>query len=152
MTSSSSSSTYLIKFHRGGVFLVNVQVISNSLLSCSWFRVKVRFENLKNDEDLAQCVKLGGKNGNVLDIYVSHTVIELHDATSNSQQDVGNVEKNDDSESNLDDDYNIFEVDSESEESDTASVDHLSDGEEEGNDARTRKLDPAPKKMYNANF
>ncbi|GJT01656.1 hypothetical protein Tco_0822825 [Tanacetum coccineum] len=80
----------------------------------------------------------GGKNGNVLDIYVSHTVFELHDAI--------NVEQNDDSDSDLDGDYNIYEFDSESEESDTIRVDHLSDGEEEVYDARTRKPDLAPKK------
>ncbi|GKA00910.1 multidrug resistance-associated protein 5 [Tanacetum coccineum] len=58
------------------------------------------------------------------------------------------VEQNDASDSDLDDDdYNIYEYDSESEESDTASVDHLSDGEEEIYDTRTRQPDPKPKKM-----
>ncbi|GKE02804.1 hypothetical protein Tco_1390787, partial [Tanacetum coccineum] len=46
----------------------------------------------------------------------------------------------------------VFVYDSESEESETASVDHLSDGEEEVCDARTKKPDTAPKKMFDANF
>ncbi|GJR99820.1 transposase, MuDR, plant [Tanacetum coccineum] len=104
---------------------------------------------LKNDEDLAKCVELGAKNDNVLDIYVSHTVFDFFDATSSSQQHVGNAEHNDDSDSDLDD---VFVYDSESEESETASVDHLPDGEEEVYDARTRKPDTAPKKMFDANF
>nr|GEZ78382.1 hypothetical protein [Tanacetum cinerariifolium] len=65
-----------------------------------------------------------GKNDNVLDIYVSHIVFDFFDATSSSQQHVGNAKHNDDSDSDLDD---IFVYDSESEESDTTSVDHLSD-------------------------
>ncbi|GKA15872.1 hypothetical protein Tco_0695619 [Tanacetum coccineum] len=66
-----------------------------------------------------------------------------------SRQHVDNVEQNDASDSDLDDDdYNIYEYDSESEESDTASVDHLSDREEEIYDTRTRQPDPKPKKMF----
>ncbi|GKF25624.1 reverse transcriptase domain-containing protein, partial [Tanacetum coccineum] len=56
---------------------------------------------------------------------------------------LGNVEHNDDSDNDLDD---VFIYDNENEESETASVDHLSDGEEEVYDARTRKPDIAPKK------
>ncbi|GJR30325.1 multidrug resistance-associated protein 5 [Tanacetum coccineum] len=73
--------------------------------------------------------------------------------TSSIGQHVDNVEQNDASDSDLDDDdYNIYEYDSESEESDTASVDHLSDGEEEIYDTRTRQPDPKPKKMFDDNF
>ncbi|GJT03388.1 hypothetical protein Tco_0824557 [Tanacetum coccineum] len=54
-----------------------------------------------------------------------------------------------DSDSNLDD---IFAYDSESEESDTASVDHLFDGEEEVYDVKTRKPDPTHKKIFDVNF
>ncbi|GJW56831.1 transposase, MuDR, plant [Tanacetum coccineum] len=93
------------------------------------------------DEHLAKCVELGAQNDNVLDIYVSHSVFDFFDATSCSKQQVGNAEHNDDSD--LDD---VYVYDSESEESETASVDHLSDGEEEVYDARTRKPDIAPKK------
>ncbi|GKC02533.1 hypothetical protein Tco_0994143 [Tanacetum coccineum] len=56
---------------------------------------------------------------------------------------LGNAEYNDDSDSDLDD---VFVYDSVSEESETASVDHLSDGEEEVYDARTRKPNTTPKK------
>nr|GEX92834.1 hypothetical protein [Tanacetum cinerariifolium] len=62
--------------------------------------------------------------------------LETRDNHLCSQQHVGNVEQNDDTDSDLDD---LFAYDSESEKSDTASVDHLSDGEEEFYDARTRK-------------
>ncbi|GKC87347.1 transposase, MuDR, plant, partial [Tanacetum coccineum] len=51
--------------------------------------------------------------------------------------------------SDLDD---VFVYDNESEESETASVDHLSDGEEEVYDARTRKPNTASKKMFDASF
>ncbi|GJS48506.1 hypothetical protein Tco_0598627 [Tanacetum coccineum] len=153
MAFSSSSSSYLIKFHRGGVFVRDpfsyhyemVSEIPNVDMATLNF---VGLRTLRNDEDLAQCVDLGGKNGYVLYTYicVSHNVFGLHDATSSSQQDVGNVEQNDDSDNDLDDDYTIFEVDSDSEESDTASVDHLFDGEEEVYDVRTRKPVHEPKK------
>ncbi|GJZ96913.1 hypothetical protein Tco_0669247 [Tanacetum coccineum] len=131
MASSSSSSTYLIKFHSGGVFgrdpfsydyeilteLPNVDLVALNFLG---------LRTLKNDGDLAQCVELG------------------------------NVEQKDDSDSDLEGDYNIFEYDSESEESDIASFDHLSDGKEEVFYAKTRKPDPAPKekskKMFDDNF
>ncbi|GKC58349.1 hypothetical protein Tco_1085947 [Tanacetum coccineum] len=152
MASSSSSSTYLIKFHHGDIFVRDPFSYDYEILN------KIPNVNMAA-LDFVSFVKLlvseCGKNGNVLDIYVSHTVFELHDATYSSQQDVGNVEQNDDSDSDLDGDYNIYEFDSESEESDTTSVDHLSDGEEEVYDARTRKPDLAPKKskkMFDAYF
>ncbi|GJQ88895.1 hypothetical protein Tco_0000034 [Tanacetum coccineum] len=107
--------------------------------------LELGLRTLKNNEDLAKCVGLGAKNDNVLDIYVSYIVFDFFDATSSSQQHVGNAEHNDDdSDSDLDD---IFVYDSESKESETTSVDHLSDGEEEVYDARTRKLDTAPKNV-----
>nr|GEX06871.1 hypothetical protein [Tanacetum cinerariifolium] len=64
------------------------------------------------------------KNDYVLHIYVSHYVFDLHDATATTSQ------QNVDTKSNLEDDHNIFNYNS-SKESDTASVDHLSEGEEE---------------------
>ncbi|GJR15684.1 hypothetical protein Tco_0798336 [Tanacetum coccineum] len=134
MASSSSSFTYLIKFHLGRVFvrgpfsyayeilteIPNVDMVALNFVSfvkllvseCSsdtkqffyhvlGLELKLGLRIFKNDEDLAQCIELGDKNGNVLDIYVSHTVFELHDATSSSQQDVGIVELNDNSNSDL---------------------------------------------------
>ncbi|GJW46799.1 multidrug resistance-associated protein 5 [Tanacetum coccineum] len=90
--------------------------------------LKLGLRTLKTNNDLAQCVEVAAKNDNVVDIYVSHSVFDFCDATSSSRQHVDNVEQNDASDSNLDDDdYNIYEYDSKSEESDTASVDHLSD-------------------------
>ncbi|PWA94611.1 hypothetical protein CTI12_AA058640 [Artemisia annua] len=111
---------------------------------------------LKNEADLKKCVELGEKHDNVLEIYVSHSVFELHDATSpNALPHLENAQSNDDTDSDLEGDYNIFEYDTE-EESDTASVDHLSDGEDELYEIRTRKPDPAPKakskKMFDENF
>ncbi|GJZ93379.1 hypothetical protein Tco_0665444 [Tanacetum coccineum] len=177
MASSSSSSSYLLRLHRGGVFVRDPFYYDYKMLSkipniymggmnfvgfvkllvneCSsdikqfFYHVaslslKLGLRTLKNDEDLAKCVELGAKNDNVLDIYVSHSVFDFFNATSSSQQHVGNVEHNDDSDSDLDD---VFIYDSESKESETTSVDHLSDGEEEVYDARTRKLDTAPKNV-----
>ncbi|GJU27358.1 (R)-mandelonitrile lyase-like protein [Tanacetum coccineum] len=186
MASSSSSSSYLIRFHRGGVFvsdpfsydyemlseIPNVEMDAMNFVSfvkllvseCSsdikqifyqvpGLELKLGLRTLKTDNDLAQCVEVAAKNDNVVDIYVSHSVFDFCDATSSSRQHVDNVEQNDASDSDLDDDdYNIYEYDSESEESDTASVDHLSDGEEEIYDTRTRQPDPKPKKMFDDNF
>ena len=188
MATSSSSSTFLIKFHRGGVFvrdpnlvydfdilteIPNVNVLDLGFVGfvkllvsqCTSCDIKQIFycvpgldldlglKTLKNDGELAQCVELGAKNDNVIHIYVSHSVFDLHDATSTSQDQ--NVEQNDDSDSELEGDYNVFEYDS-SDESDTASVDHLSDGEEEVYDTRKSKAEPGPKprskKMFDANF
>ena len=82
----------------------------------------------------------------MIDIYVSHCVFELHDATSPQNLDKTAQKENDsDSDSELDDDYNVYDYAS-SEESDTASIDHLSDGEEEVVEARTKKAEPKPKK------
>ncbi|GJR37178.1 transposase, MuDR, plant [Tanacetum coccineum] len=182
MAYSSSSSSYLIRFHRGGVFVRDPFSYDYEMLSeipnvdlgainfigfvkllvseCSsdikqifchvaGLLLELGLRTLKSDEDLAKYVELGAQNDNVLDIYVSHSVFEFFDATSNSKQQVGNDEHNDDSDSDLDD---VYVYDSESEESETASVDHLSDGEEEVYDARTKKPDTAPKKMFDANF
>ncbi|GKC32461.1 hypothetical protein Tco_1039755 [Tanacetum coccineum] len=160
MASSSSSSSYLIRFHRGGVFVSDpfsydyemLSEIPNVEMDAMNF-LKLGLRTLKTDNDLAQCVEVAAKNDNVVDIYVSHSVFDFCDATSSSRQHVDNVEQNDASDSDLDDDdYNIYEYDSESEESDTASVDHLSDGEEEIYDTRTRQPDPKPKKMFDDNF
>ncbi|GKE48777.1 hypothetical protein Tco_1480035 [Tanacetum coccineum] len=156
MASSSSSSSYLIRFHHGGVFVrdhfsydyemlseipnvdmgaINFVGFVKLLVSeCSsdikqfFYHVaglglELGLRTLKNDEDLAKCI--------------------------DSKQQVGNAEHNDDSDSDLDD---VYVYDSESEESETASVDHLSDGEEEVYDARTRKPDTALKKIFDANF
>ncbi|GJT92874.1 hypothetical protein Tco_1081719 [Tanacetum coccineum] len=182
MASSSSSSSYLIRFHRGGVFVRDPFSYDYEMLSeipnvdmgamnfvgfvkllvseCSsdikqifyhvaGLSLELGLRTLKNDEDLAKCVELGAQNDNVLDIYVSDSVFDFFDATSSSKQHVGNAEHNDDSDNDLDDE---FVYDSESEKSETASVNHLSDGEEEVYDARTRKPDTAPKKMFEANF
>ncbi|PWA38207.1 hypothetical protein CTI12_AA583410 [Artemisia annua] len=109
-----------------------------------------------NEADLKKCVELGEKHDNVLEIYVSYSVFELHDATSPSAlPPVENALSNDDTDSDLEGDYNIFEYDTE-EESDTASIDHLSDGEDELYEVRTKRPDPAPKakskKMFDENF
>ncbi|GJZ00531.1 hypothetical protein Tco_0517960 [Tanacetum coccineum] len=182
MASSSSSSDYLIRFHRGGVFVKDpfsydyetlseipnvdmgamnfVGFVKLLVSECSsdikqifyhvdGLSLELGLRTLKNDEDLAKCVELGAQNDNVLDIYVSRIVFDFFDATSNSKQQVGNAEHNDDSDIDLDD---VYVYDSESEESETASVDHLSDGEEEVYDARTKKPDTAPKIMFDANF
>ncbi|GJV20104.1 hypothetical protein Tco_1369124 [Tanacetum coccineum] len=171
MASSSSSSTFLIKFHRGGVFvrdpfsydfeilfeIPNVDLITLGYVGfvkllvseCSsdikqiFYRVpgldfELGLKPLKNDADLVECIECGTKNDYALHIYVSHYVFDLHDATATTSQ------QNVDTESDLEDDYNIFDYNS-SEESDTASVDHFSEGEEE---VFRRKAS----KMFDENF
>ncbi|PWA54792.1 hypothetical protein CTI12_AA431030 [Artemisia annua] len=173
MAYSSSTSTFLIKFHRGGVFvrdhfsydydmlseIKNVNVselgyvglvkllvaqcasdIQQIFYAVPGLDLEAGLRSLKNEADLEKCVELGEKHGNVLHIYVSHSVFELHDATSPSAlPQVENVQPNDDSDSDLEGDYNIFEYDTE-EESDTASIHHLSDGEEELFEVRTKLI------------
>ena len=192
MASSSSHSTFRIKFHRGGVFVrdpfsydydmlteiadVNVSelgyvglvklLVSQSSSDIQQFFYVVPgldlesgLRALKNEGDLKKCVELGEKHDHVLDIYVSHSVFELHDATSPSAlphiENAQSNDDNDDTDSDLEGDYNIFEYDTE-EESDTASIDHLSDGEDELFEVRTKRPDPAPKakskKMFDENF
>ncbi|GJT69880.1 transposase, MuDR, plant [Tanacetum coccineum] len=135
MASSSSSSSYLIRFHRGGVFVRDPFSYDYEMLS-----------EISN-------VDMAGMN------FVAFVKLLMSECSSDIKQifyhvaglglELGNVEQNDDSDNDLDD---IFACDSESEESDTAIVDHLSDGEEEVYDARTRKPDPTPRKMFDANF
>ncbi|GKB09861.1 (R)-mandelonitrile lyase-like protein [Tanacetum coccineum] len=122
MASSSSSSSYLIRFHRGGVFVSDPFSYDYEILS--------EIPNVEMDAmNFVSFVKLlviAAKNDNVVDIYVSHSMFYFCDATSNSRQHVDNVEQNDASDSDLDDDdYNIYE---------------------------TRQPYPKPKKMFDDNF
>ncbi|GJW35290.1 transposase, MuDR, plant [Tanacetum coccineum] len=143
MAYSSSSSSYLIRFHRGGVFVSDPFSYDYEILS--------EIPNVEMDAmNFVSFVKLlvSECSSDIKQIFYQVPGLEL-----NSRQHVDNVEQNDASDSDLDDDdYNIYEYDSESEESDTASVDHLSDGEEEIYDTRTRQPDPKPKKMFDDNF
>ncbi|GKE02325.1 hypothetical protein Tco_1390308, partial [Tanacetum coccineum] len=77
---------------------------------------------LKYEVDFNECVECGVNNDHVLHVYAFHSEFDLNETTT---------EQNDNSGSDLEeDDYNVYDYCS-SEESDTASVDHLSDDEEE---------------------
>nr|GEV25508.1 hypothetical protein [Tanacetum cinerariifolium] len=79
-------------------------------------------KQLKYEADCKECVECGVNNDHVLHVYASHSKFDLNETTT---------EQNDNSESDLeDDDYNVYDYFS-SKESDTASVDHFSDDEEE---------------------
>ncbi|GJY97668.1 hypothetical protein Tco_0514578 [Tanacetum coccineum] len=104
MASSSSSFSYLIRFHRGGVFIRDPFSYDYEMLS-----------EIPN-------VDMSGMN---FIGFVKLLVSECSSDIKRSQQHVGNAEHNDDSDSDLDD---IFVYDNESEENETASVHHLSDG------------------------
>ncbi|GJX34570.1 multidrug resistance-associated protein 5 [Tanacetum coccineum] len=170
MASDSQEASFLIKYHRGGVFvrdplsydyeilseIPNVDLVSLglagfiSLLETEFTSsVKSLFylvpgldfhlglKPLKCEADFKECVECGVNNDHVLHVYASHSEFDLNETTT---------EQNDNSGSDLeDDDYNVYDYCS-SEESDTASVDHLSDDEEEVLDVRTKKIDRAPKK------
>ncbi|GKB34009.1 hypothetical protein Tco_0873410 [Tanacetum coccineum] len=152
MASSSSSSSYLIRFHRGGVFVRDhfsydyemLLEIPNVDMGGMNFVSFVKLLVSECSSDIKQIF-----------YHVTGLGLELGLRTLKNNEDLakcielGNAEHNDDSDSDLDD---VFVYDSESEESETASVDHLSNGEEEVYDARTRKPDTAHKKMFDANF
>ncbi|GJS19595.1 hypothetical protein Tco_0448227 [Tanacetum coccineum] len=176
MASDSQEASFLIKYHRGGVFvrdplsydyeilseIPNVDLVSLglagfiSLLETEFTSsVKSLFylvhgldfhlglKPLKCEADFKECVECGVNNDHVLHVYASHSEFDLNETTT---------EQNDNSGSDLeDDDYNVYDYCS-SEESDTASVDHLSDDEEEVLDVRTKKRDPAPKKKASKMF
>ncbi|PWA44039.1 hypothetical protein CTI12_AA529990 [Artemisia annua] len=176
MASSSQFSNFVINFHRGGSFARNpltydfeiLSKVENVDLSSIDFEALVTFIGnefsgvvkslfyllpgkdldsglrcLKSDADLKECVECGTKNECVLDIYLSSYVFELNDAT-------GEI---DGSDSELeDDDYDYFSED----DSDTASIDHLSDNEEEVFEVRTKKAAPKPRlkssKLFDTSF
>ncbi|GJR57492.1 putative reverse transcriptase domain-containing protein [Tanacetum coccineum] len=113
-------------------------------IGCKWvFKIKY-----KSNGKVGR-YKASTQTDYVLHIFVSHSVFDLHDAsTTTSQQNI-------DTKSDLEDNYNTFNYNS-FEESDTAFVDHLSEGEEEVFHARTSKPDHAPRrkalKMFDENF
>nr|GEU64889.1 hypothetical protein [Tanacetum cinerariifolium] len=85
------------------------------------------------DKLSSRCVN----NDHVLYIYASHAEFKPNDTTI-EQNLGGNDQQNNESKSDLeDDDYNVYDYYC-SEESDIASIDHLSDGEEEVLDVRTK--------------
>ncbi|GJT96911.1 hypothetical protein Tco_1092429 [Tanacetum coccineum] len=172
MASSSQSSNFVINFHRGGSFVRNPLTYDFEILSKvenvdlssmdydalgrligSEFSGEVKsmfyllsgkdldsgLRCLNSDAQLKECVECGKKNDFVVDIYLSSSVFELNGG--------------DGSDSDLEDD--LFDYFSE-EDSDTASVDHLSDGEEEVFEIRTQKIAPKPRqkpsKMFDATF
>ncbi|GJZ98932.1 multidrug resistance-associated protein 5 [Tanacetum coccineum] len=176
MASDSQEVYFLIKYHRGGVFvrnpfsydyeilseIPNVDLVSlglvgfislleteftSSMKSLFYLVPGLDFhlglKPLKCEADFKECVECGVNNDHVLHVYASHSEFDLNETTT---------EQNDNSGSDLeDDDYNVYDYCS-SEESDTTSVDHLSDDEEEVLDVRTKKRDPTPKKKASKMF
>lgn len=167
-----SSSLFLITFHRGGVFVRNplsydyemVSKIENVDLRAMDFHAFVRLletessgiiksifylvpgtdvatglRSLKSNVDLNECVEYGLSNECKLDIYVTHSEFELNEG----------------SDSELDDNYE-YDCYGSDDDSDTASIDHLSDDDEEVLEVRTKKTAPKPKlkasKMFDENF
>ncbi|GJY94916.1 transposase, MuDR, plant [Tanacetum coccineum] len=120
MASSSSSSSYLIRFHRGGVFVRDhfsydyemLSEIPNVDMGAMNFVGFVNFCEVKylsdDQTDLLSCL-----------LVYRLDVFDFFDATSSSKQQVGNAEHNDDSDSDLDD---VYVYDSESEENETLLV------------------------------
>lgn len=98
---------------------------------------------LKTNADFNECVRYAASNNNEIDIYVSHNVFELND---------NNEQEGNDCASEDDDPYDYYTSD----EDDTASLDHLSEGEEEIHEVRIKKQQPKPKKkasnMFDENF
>ena len=183
----SPASSFLIKYHRGGVFvrnplsydyemlseIPNVDLVSLGLPRFIKFlqseftsSVKSLFylvpgldfhlglKAIKSDSDFDECVQCGVNNDHVLHIYASHEEFELNATTGDDN--VGENDEPSDSGSDLEDgDFNVYDYCSETE-SDAASIDHLSEDEEEVLATRTKKRAPAPKKkaskMFDENF
>nr|GEU82720.1 transposase, Ptta/En/Spm [Tanacetum cinerariifolium]GEW11898.1 transposase, Ptta/En/Spm [Tanacetum cinerariifolium] len=150
MASESQPSTFLIKYHRGGVFvrdplsyeyeilseILDVDLVSlglvgfinqlktectGSVKSIFYLVPGIEFhlglKPLKYDTDFDAFVQCGVNHDHVLRVYSSRFEFDIN-------------EQNNDSGSELDDDdYNVYDYAS-SAESDTASIDHLSEGEE----------------------
>ncbi|GJV58948.1 hypothetical protein Tco_1465048 [Tanacetum coccineum] len=164
----------MIKYHRGGVFvrdslsydyeilskIPNVDLVSlglagfislletefTSSVKSLFYLVHgldfhLRLKPLKCETGFNECVQCGVNNDHILHVYVSHSEFDINETTTKK-----NLRENENSGSDLEeDDYNVYDYCS-SEESDTASVDHLSDEEEKVLDVRTKKRDLAPKK------
>ncbi|GJT78122.1 transposase, MuDR, plant [Tanacetum coccineum] len=140
MASSSSSSSYLIRFHRGGVFVRDpfsydyemLSEIPNVDMGAMNFVSFVKLLVSECSSDIKQIF-----------YHVASLSLELGLRTLKNDEDLAKCVDD----SDLDD---VYVYDSESEESETASVNHLSDGEEEVYDARTRKPYTEPKKYVSA--
>ncbi|GJR13667.1 hypothetical protein Tco_0796319 [Tanacetum coccineum] len=180
MASKSQEASFLIKYHRGGMFvrdplsydyeilseIPNVDLVSlglvgfisplkteyTSYVKSLFYLVPgldfhLGLKPLKCETDFNECIQCGVNNDHVLHVYASRSEFDLNETTTKQ-----NLRGNDDSVSDLEeDDYNVYDYYS-SEESDTPLVDHLSDGEEEVLDVRTKKRDHVPKKKASKMF
>ncbi|GJZ52731.1 hypothetical protein Tco_0607616, partial [Tanacetum coccineum] len=108
MVSSSCVTQITIKFHYGGVFK------ANSVL----YDFEGGLRSLKNDDGVRNYRQYALRNNGKIDIYMIHSEFSEHITTDN-----------DGSESE-EDDYDVYSVES-SDNDDTASFDHLYDGEDE---------------------
>ncbi|GJT78093.1 hypothetical protein Tco_1044818 [Tanacetum coccineum] len=99
--------------------------------------------SLKNDDGVRNCRQYALRNNGEIDIYMVHSEFSEH---IGADSDVSESEE---------DDYDVYSVES-SDNDDTASLDHLSDGEDEVIDVRTQKTTPKtkkkPTKMFDDKF
>nr|GFA97228.1 hypothetical protein [Tanacetum cinerariifolium] len=148
MASESQPSTFLIKYHWGGVFVrdplsYEYEILSEIPDSIFYLVPGLEFhfglKPLKCYTNFDAFVQCGVNHDHVLHVYSSSSEFDLN-------------EQNNDSESELDDDdYNVYDYAS-SAESDTASIDHLSEGEKEFLEVRTKKVGPKPKEKATMMF
>ncbi|GKD95397.1 hypothetical protein Tco_1375234 [Tanacetum coccineum] len=173
MASSSCVTQITINFHYGGVFeanpdfgmlkkLKNVDLISmdysqvvsyletqsRSICKGLYFlvpgtNVEGGLRSLKNDDGVRNCRQYALRNNGEIDIYMVHSEFSEH---IGADSDVSESEE---------DDYEVYSVES-SDNDDTASLDHLSNGEDEVVQVRTQKTAPKtkkkPTKMFDDKF
>ncbi|GJV20175.1 hypothetical protein Tco_1369195 [Tanacetum coccineum] len=164
MASSSCSTHIRINFHHGGVFEANpinyefdmvskldnvdiyamdysvfvtyLETISHAMSNALYFVVHEWFEVfLKNDLGMRNIRGYALKNDGEIDVYMAHSKFDFDDRLIEDNHHSGSDE----------DDYDIYDIYS-SDKDDTASLDHISDGEDEIVGVRTQKPEPKNKK------
>ncbi|GJT62413.1 multidrug resistance-associated protein 5 [Tanacetum coccineum] len=174
MASSSCSTPIRINFHHGGVFEANpinykfdmvskldnvniyamdysafvtyLETISHAMSNALYFVVlgldlKNGLRSLKNDFGMRNLREYALKNDGEIDVYMAHSKFDFDDRIIEDNHHSGSDE----------DDYDIYDIYS-TDEDDTASLDYLSDGEDEIVGVRTQKSEPKNKKIIPVMF
>ncbi|GJS80209.1 hypothetical protein Tco_0730090 [Tanacetum coccineum] len=174
MASSSCSTLVRINFHHGEVFEANplkyefdmvskldnvdihamdysafvtyLETISHAMSNALYFVVpgldlKNGLRSLKNDFGMRNLREYALKNDGEIDVYMAHSKFDFDDRIIEDNHHSGSDE----------DEYDIYDIYS-FDEDDTASLDHLSDGEDEIVGVRTQKPEPKNKKKIPVMF
>ncbi|GJX63051.1 hypothetical protein Tco_0295951 [Tanacetum coccineum] len=148
MASSSCSTPIRINFHHGGVFEANpinyefdmVSKLDNVDIYAMDYSIFVTYlETISHA--MSNALEYALRNNGEIDVYMAHSKFDFDDRIIEDSHHSGSDE----------DDYDIYDIYS-SDEDDTASLDHLSDGEDEIVGVRTQKPEPKNKKKIPVMF